>query len=210
MGPARLRSTRARTAAEDREWAILQWSADFVDHCTAVQHAEHMATPWLGINDDCNAAINAEVKHELGHNDLATCAVIGEQFRAGESRYRGSPNRPRRDAASQLRTERIEQPVWGQSELGQQSDVRGFIKVDPVGQTSRQGVGIVGSVSTADDAERVGLGDNGHGGLDSRARVSWAWAAVPPRRQLRQGDVASCDSSGECSRITKPRSAQCG
>jgi proline iminopeptidase len=63
---------RDRTAAEDREWAILQWSADFADPATAVQHAEHMATPWPGINYDCNAAINAEVKQELSDKSLAT------------------------------------------------------------------------------------------------------------------------------------------
>ncbi|MET8364439.1 alpha/beta hydrolase [Micromonospora sp. NPDC005194] len=61
----------ARTPAEDHERAILQWSADFANPGTALQHAEHMATPWLGINYDCNAAINAEVKQELGNNDLA-------------------------------------------------------------------------------------------------------------------------------------------
>jgi proline iminopeptidase len=63
---------RTRTAAEDSEWAILQWSADFANPGTALQHAEHMATPWPGINYDCNTAINAEVKQELRHNDLAT------------------------------------------------------------------------------------------------------------------------------------------
>ncbi|WP_243707821.1 alpha/beta hydrolase, partial [Micromonospora sp. KC606] len=64
---------RPRTPAEEREWAALQWSADFADHCrAALRHAERMATPWLGINYDCNQAISVEVKHELGHNDLAT------------------------------------------------------------------------------------------------------------------------------------------
>ena len=64
-------STRARTPAEDREWAVLQWSTDFADHSTALGHAERMATPWLGINHDCNQAINAEVKEELSNIDLA-------------------------------------------------------------------------------------------------------------------------------------------
>jgi proline iminopeptidase len=69
---------RTRTAAEDREWAILQWSADFADPGTALHHAEHLATPWLGINYDCNAAINAEAKHELRHAGLAArCRALG-------------------------------------------------------------------------------------------------------------------------------------
>jgi proline iminopeptidase len=63
-------SNRARTPAEDREWAILQWSADFADHKTAMRHSERMATPWLGINYDCNQAINTEVKQELSTNDF--------------------------------------------------------------------------------------------------------------------------------------------
>jgi proline iminopeptidase len=46
-------SARTRTPTEEREWAIL-WSADFADHGSALQHAERMATPWLGINHDCN------------------------------------------------------------------------------------------------------------------------------------------------------------
>lgn len=64
-------STRGRTPTEDREWAMLQWSADFADHSTALRHAERMATPWLGINYDCSQAINAEVKQELRNNLLA-------------------------------------------------------------------------------------------------------------------------------------------
>jgi proline iminopeptidase len=63
--------TRARSSDEERELAVLQWSADFADRDTALQQAERMATPWLGINYDCNAAINAEVKHELNATDIA-------------------------------------------------------------------------------------------------------------------------------------------
>ncbi|MEJ3750494.1 alpha/beta hydrolase [Actinomycetes bacterium KLBMP 9797] len=64
-------STRARTPTEDREWAVLQWSADFADRGAALGHAERMATPWLGINYDCSQAVNAEVKDELRNDDLA-------------------------------------------------------------------------------------------------------------------------------------------
>ncbi|MDW5329470.1 hypothetical protein [Plantactinospora sp. KLBMP9567] len=71
------RTNRAQQGAgllggEEREWAVLQWSAEFADHGSALQHAERMATLWLGIKHDCNQAINAEVRQELGHNDLAT------------------------------------------------------------------------------------------------------------------------------------------
>lgn len=64
-------SARARTPAEEREWAILQWSADFADQDTALRHAERMATPWFGINYDCSEAINAEVKQELKETEMA-------------------------------------------------------------------------------------------------------------------------------------------
>jgi proline iminopeptidase len=49
---------RARTVDEDREMAVLRWSADFADPATALGHAERMATPWLEINYECHAAIN--------------------------------------------------------------------------------------------------------------------------------------------------------
>ncbi|MGH3756546.1 alpha/beta fold hydrolase [Actinophytocola sp.] len=64
LGPdlARLteRSGRERTVDEDRELAIVRWSADFVDPEIARAHAERMATPWLEVNYECNATINAE------------------------------------------------------------------------------------------------------------------------------------------------------
>ena len=50
-----------RTGAEDRELAILQWSAEFTGP-DAVRHAEEMATPWFGINQDCYDAIWAELR----------------------------------------------------------------------------------------------------------------------------------------------------
>jgi proline iminopeptidase len=62
---------RDRTAAEDREFAVLQWSADFVEPTTARQHAENLATPWLGINYACSTAINSEVRQYLQDNDVA-------------------------------------------------------------------------------------------------------------------------------------------
>jgi proline iminopeptidase len=51
---------RARNVDEDRELAVLRWSADFADPGSALGHAERMATPWLEVNYECNATINAE------------------------------------------------------------------------------------------------------------------------------------------------------
>lgn len=52
---------RDRTEAEDRELAILQWSAEFIG-ADARRHAEEMATPWFGINRECYDDIWAELK----------------------------------------------------------------------------------------------------------------------------------------------------
>jgi len=51
-------SDRDRTPEEDRELAILQWTADFADPATARAHAQHMATPWFGINHECNTTMD--------------------------------------------------------------------------------------------------------------------------------------------------------
>jgi proline iminopeptidase len=69
--------TRKRTDAEDREFCVLQWSADFAERERALEHAERMATPWLGVNFECNAAINAENKRTWGTPDLrAACEKL--------------------------------------------------------------------------------------------------------------------------------------
>jgi proline iminopeptidase len=79
---------RPRTPAEAKEFAILQWSAEFADSRTAMARAERLATPWFGINDECNRAISAEVRQFLAENDVAgmcrsltvpTLIVDGEQ-----------------------------------------------------------------------------------------------------------------------------------
>ncbi|MFK4244598.1 alpha/beta fold hydrolase [Micromonospora chokoriensis] len=64
-------SAHARTPAEEHERTVLQWSVDFAEQGTALHHAERMATPWLGINHECNQALNAEVKQELSNSDMA-------------------------------------------------------------------------------------------------------------------------------------------
>jgi len=52
---------RSRTEAEDRELAVLQWSAEFTG-ADARRHAEEMATPWFGINRECYDEIWGELK----------------------------------------------------------------------------------------------------------------------------------------------------
>jgi proline iminopeptidase len=69
--------SRKRTEAEDREFCVLQWSADFAARERALEHAERMATPWLGVNFECNTAINAENKHTWGTSELsAACGKL--------------------------------------------------------------------------------------------------------------------------------------
>jgi proline iminopeptidase len=64
-GEPRLSELRARAAdrseAEDRELAILQWSAEFTG-ADAKRHAEEMATPWFGINRECYDEIWGELR----------------------------------------------------------------------------------------------------------------------------------------------------
>ncbi|MGP4084477.1 alpha/beta hydrolase [Streptomyces sp. KR55] len=62
------------TEAEDRERAVLQWSAEFVDRERALEHAGRMADPWFGVNAECNKALNAERRRTWGTADLyAAC-----------------------------------------------------------------------------------------------------------------------------------------
>jgi hypothetical protein len=85
-----------------------------------------------------------------------------------------APPRPRTPcrSASQFAAERIDQAVSGQAEPEEQVSVRGIVDVDPIGQTSFQGVGNVGSVCTANDRERLGLRKNGHEGLTFKTTLA--------------------------------------
>jgi proline iminopeptidase len=68
---------RDRTEAEDRELAVLQWSADFADPSKAGLCAEQMATPWFEVNYECNAVISAEWQ-EWRETELVTaCRQLG-------------------------------------------------------------------------------------------------------------------------------------
>ncbi|WP_445528945.1 alpha/beta fold hydrolase [Streptomyces cyslabdanicus] len=63
-----------RTEAEDRERAVLQWSAEFADRERALALAERMADPWFGVNSACNTGLNEERKRTWGTSGLdAAC-----------------------------------------------------------------------------------------------------------------------------------------
>ena len=67
---------RDRTEAEDRELAVLQWSADFTG-ADAVRHAEEMATPWFGVNWECYSEIWGELKRTWREADpVAECQAL--------------------------------------------------------------------------------------------------------------------------------------
>jgi proline iminopeptidase len=53
-----------RDAPDDREWATLQWTADFADRGRALDLAGRMATPWFPINYDCNAGLGADTRRD--------------------------------------------------------------------------------------------------------------------------------------------------
>ncbi|WP_367137464.1 alpha/beta fold hydrolase [Saccharothrix sp. HUAS TT1] len=59
-----------------REAAIRRWTADFADPSTARWHAEALATPWFGVNEEANAALVAE---SLGWDErdlVSRCRVL--------------------------------------------------------------------------------------------------------------------------------------
>ncbi|MPY59227.1 alpha/beta fold hydrolase [Streptomyces spongiae] len=66
-----------RTDEEEREWAVLQWTAEFEDRERAPEHAERMADPWFGINTECSKALNAERRRAWGTPELyAACQAL--------------------------------------------------------------------------------------------------------------------------------------
>jgi proline iminopeptidase len=67
---------RKRTAAEDRELAVLQWSAEFSGG-DARRHAEEMATPWFGINREYYDGIWGELRQIWREPELiAECRAL--------------------------------------------------------------------------------------------------------------------------------------
>jgi proline iminopeptidase len=61
-----LRRLDHRSPAEERELSVLQLSADYADRGAAMRQAERQATPFLGVNHECNRAINAERRGQGG------------------------------------------------------------------------------------------------------------------------------------------------
>jgi proline iminopeptidase len=59
-----------RSAAEEREWSVLQWSAEFEDRERAPEHAGRMADPWFGINHECHRGLDGERGRDCGTPEL--------------------------------------------------------------------------------------------------------------------------------------------
>ncbi|MFF7884431.1 alpha/beta fold hydrolase [Streptomyces sp. NPDC020794] len=66
-----------RSAARERECAVLQWSAEFVDRERDLEHARRMTEPWFDISTECNKAFNAERRRTWGTPELyAACEKL--------------------------------------------------------------------------------------------------------------------------------------
>jgi proline iminopeptidase len=66
----RLRRSSPRSPDEEREAAVLQLSAEFADRDRALEHAERETTPFLGVNDECNRALNADRRRSVDNGQL--------------------------------------------------------------------------------------------------------------------------------------------
>jgi proline iminopeptidase len=69
LAPHQARIDELRAQGEDREVAILQWSAEFNDG-RGYQHAEEMATPWFGVNQNCYGEIWGELERTWHEDEL--------------------------------------------------------------------------------------------------------------------------------------------
>ena len=69
LAPHRARIEELRARGEDRAAAVVQWSAEFSDGHEQ-EHAEEMATPWFGINQDCYREIWAELERTWPEDEL--------------------------------------------------------------------------------------------------------------------------------------------
>lgn len=66
-----------RSEAQERERAVLQWSAEFVDRERDLEQAGRMAERWFDINTECNKAFNAERRRTWGTPELyAACQQL--------------------------------------------------------------------------------------------------------------------------------------
>jgi proline iminopeptidase len=76
LAPHQARIEELQVAGNDREAAIVQWSAEFGDG-REKEHAEEMATPWFGINQDCYTQIWAELERTWHEDELiAQCRAL--------------------------------------------------------------------------------------------------------------------------------------
>ncbi len=69
LAPHREHLEQLQAQGQDREAAILQWSAEFTDGRER-EHAEEMATPWFGINHECYQEIWAELERTWHEDQL--------------------------------------------------------------------------------------------------------------------------------------------
>ncbi|MFK0248316.1 alpha/beta fold hydrolase [Amycolatopsis azurea] len=63
-----------RDDAEERELAVLQWTADF--EADGARHAEAMATPWFPINYEANAALGKEMRTVPEQERVEACRSL--------------------------------------------------------------------------------------------------------------------------------------
>jgi proline iminopeptidase len=76
LAPHREQLAELRAQGKDRAATILQWSAEFEDG-RAREHAEEMATPWFGINQDCYTQIWTELQRTWPEDELiAECQQL--------------------------------------------------------------------------------------------------------------------------------------
>lgn len=76
LAPHQEHLKQLQTQGQDREAAIVQWSAEFTDGRER-EHAEEMATPWFGINWDCYRDICAELERTWHEEELiAECREL--------------------------------------------------------------------------------------------------------------------------------------
>jgi proline iminopeptidase len=65
---------KERDEAEERELAVLQWTADFVKE--GVRHAEAMAAPWFPINYEANLALSEEMRATSEQELVEACRAL--------------------------------------------------------------------------------------------------------------------------------------
>ncbi|MEU7825863.1 alpha/beta hydrolase [Catellatospora sp. NPDC049133] len=132
---------RERTPAQEREFAVLQWSADFADPATAYDLADRFATPFLGINRDCHAALTRQTDEYVDSGAaLAAIADLGTPTLIIDG---AQDVRPRRSVDSLARSlpdaHRISLDAghmpWVEQPAAFTTAVRDFLRADPAPAT---------------------------------------------------------------------------